>query len=208
MIPRPVRKQKIATRFIQSHTMSSQTIHPSIMIVTGYPCAGKTTIARRLAEAINYPLLTKDDVKERLFDALGCGDRAWSDQLSTATYSILFYVLESQVEAGQSVIVEANFRPQSHSDRFARLQRDHDVKLVQIHVSANADTIEQRLHRRTARKNRHPGHLDDALEEELPDKISEGRYDPLEIESECIEVDTSDSSVETTLSRVLKQLNT
>ncbi len=187
--------------------MPNHPASPTILIVTGYPCAGKTTIARRLAAAINYPLLTKDDVKERMFDTLGCGDRAWSDQLSTATYAVLFYVLKAQAEADQPTIVEANFRPESHSDRFARFQRDHGARLVQIHVTADRDTIEQRLHQRTTQKNRHPGHFDRKLEEQIPDKIASGRYDPLELEAQCIEINTSDSPVGTTVSRILGQLS-
>ena len=35
-----------------------------IILVTGIPGTGKTTLARQLAEALEMPLATKDDIKE------------------------------------------------------------------------------------------------------------------------------------------------
>ena len=54
---------------------------PLLIVVTGAPCAGKTTLARRIAETFRLPLIAKDDIKESLFDSLGWKDREWSKQL-------------------------------------------------------------------------------------------------------------------------------
>ena len=53
-------------------------------MVTGLPGAGKTTVARPLAAALGLPFLSKDTIKEALWDALGPGDRVWGTQLGTA----------------------------------------------------------------------------------------------------------------------------
>jgi predicted kinase len=49
---------------------------PLLVVVHGPPAAGKTTIAREIAERLRLPLIAKDTIKEALFDGLGAGDLA------------------------------------------------------------------------------------------------------------------------------------
>jgi glucokinase len=61
--------------------------------VTGLPAAGKTTLGRSLSLALGLPLLSKDVVKESLFDTLGVVDRPWSLKLGAAASEILWSLL-------------------------------------------------------------------------------------------------------------------
>src|SRR5437762_2532008 len=82
---------------------------PLLVVVTGAPGSGKTTVARALAAELKLPLLAKDDVKEPLFDTLGVGDRDWSRKLGRATYEVLFALARRLLESGASCILESNF---------------------------------------------------------------------------------------------------
>ena len=42
---------------------------PLLVLVTGLPCAGKSTLARQLAAGLELPYHAKDELKERLFEA-------------------------------------------------------------------------------------------------------------------------------------------
>jgi adenylate kinase family enzyme len=42
-----------------------------VVLVSGAPGAGKTTLASALAPALGFPLIAKDHIKETLVDVLG-----------------------------------------------------------------------------------------------------------------------------------------
>ena len=46
------------------------------ILVAGMPASGKSTIAVRISEALGIPMLSKDSIKEVLFDDLGFHSRA------------------------------------------------------------------------------------------------------------------------------------
>jgi hypothetical protein len=59
------------------------------LLVSGLPASGKTTLGRRLAQALDLPLLDKDEILEALFDGLGVGDAEWRNRLSRAADVVL-----------------------------------------------------------------------------------------------------------------------
>lgn len=58
---------------IKSNTMPA----PVLILTTGAPCTGKTTIAQHLAGKFQLPVVHKDDIKERLFNRLGWKTDHW-----------------------------------------------------------------------------------------------------------------------------------
>jgi len=63
---------------------------PQLIVVTGLPATGKSTLARELARLLQAPLVGKDMIKEPLLDVLGADDERHSRLLSTASFAILF----------------------------------------------------------------------------------------------------------------------
>ena len=49
------------------------TNRPMLLVVTGLPCTGKTTLGKYLASQLKLPFIHKDGIKETLFDLLGLG---------------------------------------------------------------------------------------------------------------------------------------
>lgn len=161
-----------------------------LLIVTGLPCTGKSTVARRLAARYRYPLLAKDMVKEALFESLGTGDRDWSRRLSGASFAVLFACMERVIAAGGSAIVEGNFRPE-HAPFFERVRNAYGVRLAQILCGGDGAALVQRFESRVRRRSRHPGHVDALALDELRDTLRRGFAEPLALECPTLRFDST-----------------
>jgi predicted kinase len=166
-----------------------------LIIITGAPGTGKTSLGNRLAAAFGMPFVHKDGIKETLFDSLGWKDRAWSRKLGTAAMDLLFYFVEIQLGAGRSFIVESNFYPEFDTLRFAALQKRYSFVPFQILCRTDARVLGQRYQRRATSGERHPGHVDQVLVEELDPVAIQRRHSALEIGGRVLPVDTTDFKV-------------
>ncbi|QBD81854.1 ATP-binding protein [Ktedonosporobacter rubrisoli] len=162
---------------------------PLLILITGLPASGKTTLAKHIAAEFHFPLITKDGIKELLFDQLGWKDRAWSRQLSSVTYALLFHFIELQLSAGQPVIAESNF---ARTDEFLALKRRYAFEIFQIKCFADGLTLFQRFKERAEAGIRHPGHVDQQTYEELKPLLLRGKDEPLNIGGTYYEIDTTD----------------
>jgi predicted kinase len=154
-----------------------------LVVVTGMPAAGKTTIARAVSRDLGLPLIAKDEIKERLYDTLGTGDVEWSGRLGQASYALIFSFAQSLLESGQAAILEANFFRGSEG-QFSALPAH---RIVQIHCDAPLDLLVERY----ANRCRHAGHHDDAKVNELAARLESGAHSPLDLPGDLIRIDTS-----------------
>ena len=137
-----------------------------LVLVNGPPCAGKSHLTDALAEATCLPILTKDMIKETVYDTAGWADRDWSRRLGRAASALLWMFARSLLGQGQDCLIEANFRASPAANELARLTSDLQFTSAQIFVTAAPAVLAERFRTRARLQTRHPGHLDDELQHE------------------------------------------
>jgi predicted kinase len=165
---------------------------PLLVIITGLPCTGKSTLGRFLAHDLSMPYISKDGIKEILFDSLGYSDRAWSRKLGISSYELLFYFIEAELAAGRSLIVESNFHAETAGKEFARLKAKYDFRVVQVLCSTEPSVLLERFERRAASPERHPGHVEKQNLEEFRAALSASPFEAVPVEGSLITLDTND----------------
>jgi len=98
-----------------------------LVIITGLPATGKTTLGRRIAAELKLPFVYKDGIKELLFDTLGWSDIEWSQRLGRASTELLYYFAEAEVKSGNSCVLESNFDAALATPRFLALKEMYEV---------------------------------------------------------------------------------
>ncbi len=67
-----------------------------LIIINGAPCTGKTTLGRKLAKQLRLPFLSKDGIKEVLFDTLGWEDKEFRVGLIHASWALFQRTCEAE----------------------------------------------------------------------------------------------------------------
>lgn len=81
------------------------TLPQTLIILSGLPGCGKTTLARLLVQELQFPILTVDDVVDAIPTHLTRhAERFWEDMVH-----ILLHLVDSQLAWGRSVIVDSVF---------------------------------------------------------------------------------------------------
>jgi uridine kinase len=83
---------------------------PILILISGFSCTGKTTLAKKIANRYSLPIIGRDEIKESLYDSLGYSDRDWSKKLGIASYDLLYLFINKLLENKQSLITESNFK--------------------------------------------------------------------------------------------------
>lgn len=163
-----------------------------LILISGPPGTGKTTLGEQIAQALGVPFINKDGIKELLFDTLGWKDREWSRQPGIASTALLFHLIERQLAAGQSLVAESAFSAEFDVPRLQRLQNCYHFQTLEVHCTAQMEVLLERFAQRAQSAERHPGHGEQGQTEELRAKLERGVYAPLSSSGEALIIDTTD----------------
>ena len=128
------------------------------ILVTGIPASGKSTMARFLAEAFGLPVISKDRIKECLYDTIGFRSREEKVKLGTASMQIMYDLAEELMRSARPFILENNFENVSKEGLLTILEK-YEYKAITVTLTGDYKIIYQRFLERNRDPGRHPGHV-------------------------------------------------
>ena len=128
------------------------------ILVAGMPASGKSTIAEKISEALEIPMLSKDAIKEVLFDDLGFRSREEKVRLGVAAMHILYYSADRLMKANKPFVLENNFEDASLPGLLALLEAHH-YTAVTVRLTGDPEVIYRRFAARDLSDTRHRGHV-------------------------------------------------
>lgn len=165
----------------------------TLIIITGHPGSGKSKLAAQLSQKYNISYISKNAIKERIFDTLGSKDKTWSLKVSAASHRIMDDFITQELSTGHSVIIESNFKADIDSKRFEKIIKTHEAACIQILCKAAGEVLFKRWNERIAQGSRHEGHVEAVPLEQIKKDLSEP-YETLDLPGRLIEIDTTDVS--------------
>lgn len=128
------------------------------ILVAGMMASGKTTISEKLSRELGIPLLSKDSIKEILFDDLGFNSRDEKNQLGIAAMNMMYYAAEQMMKIHLPFILENNFEDISVPQLMKILERNHYYGIT-LRLTGNPNVLYQRFAARDLSPERHRGHV-------------------------------------------------
>lgn len=144
----------------------------AVIVLTGMPATGKSTICKALAEHFGYPVVEKDAIKEEMFDTVGFTCYAQKRALDHAANGVVIHMVEQILKADGSVIVDNNFDDIS-GKRFTALLEQYAPLCACVFLHGDPDVLHQRY---TLRDNAHARHLGHVLQEHYPPRPGDSLY--------------------------------
>lgn len=183
---------------------------PSLVLLTGLPATGKSTVARRIARTLRGELLRSDVIRKELA-GMAPSQRPASEKeretlyakaASDKTYATMLEAARERLAAGRSVVADANFPSPERRAPFIDLALELGCPVVCVWTTADEATVRERLRER----RRRPDEASDA-DERVYEALAAGYLPPKQPDGfRTLLVHAQATSIEVTCARVAEAL--
>lgn len=148
--------RRAARRYFRLACRYAASFPPAFLVITcGLTATGKSLLARRLAEAAGFRVLSSDVVRKELaglspgehrFEPFGRG--IYSPAFTDRTYRALMEAARPLLLEGRSVIIDASFARRKHRTWARRLAEETGAQFLCLECRASDAAVARRLARR------------------------------------------------------------
>ena len=177
------------------------------IVLFGPPGAGKSCVGQSLSEKLGALYYSKDEIKEVLFDSLGIKNSAWSRQLAVTANDILFSLIQKSLLISQDLIVETNISLEKDIKSVYEIFSRNSNALVEIYLTADKNTLMDRVVNRWNSGARHIGHVDNRRLNDIEAYIDNEESVPINLGHKLIKIDSSSTTISELEQKVFTELN-
>ena len=157
-----------------------------VIVISGPPGSGKTTLAHRVAAAVGCPAICRDEIKEGMVHATPAFVAGPADPLSIRTLATFFDVIGLLISRGTTVVAEAAFQDRLWRPGLAPLAESADIRI--IHCTVSPEVAHARIASRAASNPLRKAHEDG----ERPAETRLTSFDPISLPVPTLTVDTTE----------------
>ena len=158
-----------------------------IILISGYPAAGKSTFSRELSKRLNIPCFNKGLIKEVMADGFGIENEELLNRdkkSSRTTFMLMLHIAEQFMQTGRNCILESNFQtlyplPVSESEQIKNLIEKYNCECLTFLFTGDLDVISERYFNRDS--ERHWTHGRAAAKDSIKKYCVANRLDEFEI---------------------------
>ena len=121
---------------------------PALVMVSGLPGTGKSTLSRMLGATAHFEVLRSDVVRKELYSAtVGRGDleALYSAECTQRVYGECLYRARQRLLTGGRIIVDATFQTELQRQSFLQMAIDSGARVAWLECTAPEDVTRQRL---------------------------------------------------------------
>lgn len=161
---------------------------PSLIVVTGRPASGKSTLAHLLAKEIKCPLIARDELKEGYINTLGVRHDQLDKDAAWHIYRLFFETINLLIAKNISLIAEAAFQDHLWKPQLLHLQDKAEIRIIICEIKP--DLAKTRFeHRLLANPDRHKFHGDN--QHKKNGGLQTDTYVPVDMDVPTLRVDTT-----------------
>jgi dephospho-CoA kinase len=162
---------------------------PLLIVVTGRPASGKTSLAHLLAKEIKCPLLSRDEFKEGYINTMRLHHYQLNEKVNQNIYETFFQAIDLLISKNISTIVEAAFQHKLWEPKLINLLNKAEIRIIVCKIPLQL--ARERFYNRISYQPEREKFHGDATNKDTV--LLTEKYETIHIAAPTLEVDTSNN---------------